>query len=552
MTIQNTTRKVRSDGNGSVTAFSFPFKIFSASELEVYKVNKTTQVATLQTLTTHYTVSINTITEGGTVTFVTAPTSNEEAFIRRVLARTQLTDIPNVGSLRETQLENQFDREVMILQELEEELSRTVKLPTTSALDSIEFPEPEADKVLAWNDTEDGLENVTNPATAATEAAASAAAAASSASAASSSATSAASSASAASSSASSASASAAAAAASAASAENTLAITQVAHGLAVNDLIKYTGTAYAKAQADSLANSHVVGIVTSVADADNFTFTKTVGARITTLSGLTAGAVYYLSPSSAGAMTATQPIAADDISKPVLIALSTTSGVFINDRSLLENAFPLNEVASAPTTAANQGKFYTKESRGKTVPFFREEANGTEKEIGFGYELLFAQTSVQGGDTKADTTTGSDQAFATTYDIPANMLVAGRVIRLTFRGNVIGVANQTATVKVKLDSTTVFTTAASGEEPLGGAGSAFVVRVDIICISTGGSGTVEAQGEELYKGQGIAGLFEGTANTAVISVDTTQPLTVGLTVNWSANNGSSMVQRQMLVEKLN
>lgn len=109
--------------------------------------------------------------------------------------------------------------------------------------------------------------------------------------------------------------------------------VSQSTHSFAVGDVLRYNaGTSrYVKAQADSEANARVVGIVSSVTDADNFVMTQL--GLVTGLSGLTAGLQYYLSDSVAGALTATEPVTVGLVSKPQLIALSTTSGYFFNFR---------------------------------------------------------------------------------------------------------------------------------------------------------------------------------------------------------------------------
>lgn len=117
-------------------------------------------------------------------------------------------------------------------------------------------------------------------------------------------------------------------------------AITQVAHGFAVGNFVRYSGTAYVKAQADTGANAEVVGIVSAVADADNFTLQY--GGRITGLSGLTAGTVYFLSAATAGLLTATEPTTFGQISKPLLLADSTTTGYFFNFRGVEVDALAI------------------------------------------------------------------------------------------------------------------------------------------------------------------------------------------------------------------
>lgn len=109
--------------------------------------------------------------------------------------------------------------------------------------------------------------------------------------------------------------------------------ITQASHGFAVGDVLKLSGSTYAKAQADSAANSEVVGIVSAVDGSDDFTLTT--NGYISGLSSLTAGTVYFLDPDTAGALTSTEPSGEGEISKPLLVATSTTAGYLANFRGV-------------------------------------------------------------------------------------------------------------------------------------------------------------------------------------------------------------------------
>jgi hypothetical protein len=57
---------------------------------------------------------------------------------------------------------------------------------------------------------------------------------------------------------------------------------------------------------------------------------------KVTGLSGLTEGTAYFLSATTAGAMQATDPGTASIVSKPILLATSATTGIFVNFRGLL------------------------------------------------------------------------------------------------------------------------------------------------------------------------------------------------------------------------
>lgn len=107
--------------------------------------------------------------------------------------------------------------------------------------------------------------------------------------------------------------------------------INQNSHGFIVGDVIRHNGTIFVKALGDSDANAEVIGIVSENTDTDNFKFRY--GGYISGLSGLTAGSVYYLSDVTAGLLTSTEPATEGHISKPVLIATSTTTGYIFNFR---------------------------------------------------------------------------------------------------------------------------------------------------------------------------------------------------------------------------
>ncbi len=106
--------------------------------------------------------------------------------------------------------------------------------------------------------------------------------------------------------------------------------ITQTAHGFSVGDILRWdTSTSkYIEAKGDTAENAEVIGIVKTVEDADNFIMQT--GGYIDTLSGLVAGDVYFLSEDTAGLLTTTEPTTLNAISRPMLIAVSTTAGYIL------------------------------------------------------------------------------------------------------------------------------------------------------------------------------------------------------------------------------
>ena len=97
--------------------------------------------------------------------------------------------------------------------------------------------------------------------------------------------------------------------------------VVQTAHGFVIGDAIYFDGTDWQKAQADS-AYTMAEAIVSAVGDVDSFT-ARVVGP-VSGLSGLTPGAYYFVSETTAGALTSTEPTA-PYFSNPVGFALSAT-----------------------------------------------------------------------------------------------------------------------------------------------------------------------------------------------------------------------------------
>lgn len=100
--------------------------------------------------------------------------------------------------------------------------------------------------------------------------------------------------------------------------------ISQVGHGFVVGDLLYLNGSVYTKAIATSAGAAEVVGMVSRIID--SATFDMTLSGEVSGLTGLTAGEAYFLSPSSAGGFTVTEPTTIGQVSVPIGVASSTTT----------------------------------------------------------------------------------------------------------------------------------------------------------------------------------------------------------------------------------
>tara|TARA_Y100001937_G_scaffold121657_1_gene180797 strand:- start:1041 stop:3041 length:2001 start_codon:yes stop_codon:yes gene_type:complete len=163
MTLSTTTVKNSYSGNGSTTAFNYTFGINSTSELKVI-IRSSLGTETTKTITTHYTVA-DAGAAGGTVTFTSGntPASGETVVLIRDTNLTQETDyVANDPFPAETH-EDALDKMQMQIQEIQEEVDRSIKLSRTNTMTSTEFTENatgRASKVLSFDSS--GELSVTN------------------------------------------------------------------------------------------------------------------------------------------------------------------------------------------------------------------------------------------------------------------------------------------------------------------------------------------------------------------------------------------------------
>ena len=157
MTVSSAQNKVSYAGDGSTTVFSVPF-LFQANA-DITAILRDGQGAeTTWVEGTDYTLSGAGDSSGGTLTATTAPANGEKLTIKRVVSLTQETDYPEGGQFPAQAHEDALDRGTMADQQLQEQIDRTVKLKSTSALSDIDFPEPGADEIIKWKADGSGLE----------------------------------------------------------------------------------------------------------------------------------------------------------------------------------------------------------------------------------------------------------------------------------------------------------------------------------------------------------------------------------------------------------
>lgn len=135
MTISSTTRKAGPFvGNDSTTDLPFSFKVFSSDNVKVVLSNPF-GVESVLSLLTHYTIEINenqNSAPGGVVKLLTPLMRGYRAVVSSKVPTLQPIDLTNQGGFYPQVITNALDRLTILIQQLEEELSRTFKVPITS------------------------------------------------------------------------------------------------------------------------------------------------------------------------------------------------------------------------------------------------------------------------------------------------------------------------------------------------------------------------------------------------------------------------------------
>lgn len=103
-------------------------------------------------------------------------------------------------------------------------------------------------------------------------------------------------------------------------------------------DVVRFDGVNYVASQADTASNALVIGMVSAIKTAGTEFYITQVGyvygltaTPVNPAGPFVAGTLYYLSPTNAGKLTATVPVAPDSI-VPVYFAITATTGFFLGN----------------------------------------------------------------------------------------------------------------------------------------------------------------------------------------------------------------------------
>ena len=136
------------------TVFPYNFRILDKRDLLV------TVNGVARTVDAHYTVSGVGAAGGGNVTFLSQLAGGEVVMRKRNMKLERLTDYQNLGDLRSPTLNNDQDAPVMMVQQLADDVARSLRIRPDYPLPvSVELPTPEASRLIGWNADGSALRN---------------------------------------------------------------------------------------------------------------------------------------------------------------------------------------------------------------------------------------------------------------------------------------------------------------------------------------------------------------------------------------------------------
>jgi len=154
--IRGVTPRIQYVADGILTTYEFPFAVFSTDDIEVY-------LNDIKQPNTNYSVLGVRDSDGGSVTFVSTPTSGTIITIVRNLFIERTSDFQEGGALRADTLNDEFDYQIACQQQIADNLNRSMVLPPYAIAGDVDLtlPTPSAGKAIVWNSDGTNLENST-------------------------------------------------------------------------------------------------------------------------------------------------------------------------------------------------------------------------------------------------------------------------------------------------------------------------------------------------------------------------------------------------------
>lgn len=164
MTITTNDDRDEYTASGGQTVFNYTFKIYESTDLNVYQTPAGQDFDDSTDIITGYTVSGVGSESGGTITLNSGATNGDRITIVSDIPSSRTTDYQNNGDFKPVTVNEDFDRVVSLVKQVEGAVNRSVLFPESAqGVSSKTLPFPVSGKFLRWNNALSGLENADLP-----------------------------------------------------------------------------------------------------------------------------------------------------------------------------------------------------------------------------------------------------------------------------------------------------------------------------------------------------------------------------------------------------
>lgn len=161
MTINVNTSRNEYTATSGQTVFNFTFKIYTATDLNVYVTPAGQECNDVTDLTEAYTVTGVGLEDGGSITLNTGAGANDLVTIASAIPTSRTTDYQSNGDFTPETVNNDIDRAISLIKQVESKADRS--LLSSECLQGpkpLTLPKPESGDFMRWKTDLSGLENV--------------------------------------------------------------------------------------------------------------------------------------------------------------------------------------------------------------------------------------------------------------------------------------------------------------------------------------------------------------------------------------------------------
>jgi len=146
-------------GNAGQSIFSYTFKIFESTDLNVYVTPSGQEADDINDLVTGYSVTGLGDEDGGTITLVSPTSLGDLVTIVSAIPRARTTDYQFNGDFLPNVVNDDFDRVVSLVKQNNDLFARSLITPESQQGGPFYLKTPSAGKYLRWDDTASSIEN---------------------------------------------------------------------------------------------------------------------------------------------------------------------------------------------------------------------------------------------------------------------------------------------------------------------------------------------------------------------------------------------------------